>query len=76
MADTPVSTIVKLSKPRCAMCHKKLGLVNFTCKCGGLYCTQHRGDVDHQCTYDYKAEQQKSLSTLMEKVVAKKVEVL
>lgn len=71
-----MSDTTKEMKPRCLVCKKKLGLTGFPCRCGGLYCATHRGDVDHACKYDYKSDQQKALSTLMEKVVAKKVEVL
>ena len=41
-------------KKRCLICNKKLGLVGgFTCKCGGLFCGLHRGENDHNCTFDF-----------------------
>ena len=60
----------------CVCCSKKLPLTAYPCRCGGLYCATHRPDAEHKCTYDYKAEFQKTLSTTMEKVVAKKLEVV
>lgn len=41
-----------------------------------MYCGAHRGDVDHACTFDYKAEAAKVLSTTLTKVVAAKIEVI
>jgi len=64
------------TKRRCVCCRKKLDLTAFPCRCGGYYCPTHRADIDHKCTYDYKKEFVQSLSTSMEKIVAKKVEVI
>ncbi|KAI6183155.1 Zinc finger domain containing protein [Aphelenchoides bicaudatus] len=45
------------NKPnRCAVCRRKTGLLGFTCRCGGLYCSEHRYDNAHDCQFDYKAE--------------------
>lgn len=63
-------------KPRCQCCKKKLTLTALACRCGGLYCSIHRADVNHNCTFDYKAEFQKSLSTSMMKITGKKIEVV
>jgi len=60
----------------CAACQKKLTLSDFSCRCGGLYCSVHRPDYEHKCAYDYRAENFKALSTNMKVVVAKKVEVI
>jgi hypothetical protein len=53
-----------------------MGLVQFSCRCGGTFCMAHRSDVDHKCVFDYKAEGAKYLSTLLEKVVSQKVDHL
>jgi predicted nucleic acid binding AN1-type Zn finger protein len=63
-------------KPKCAFCQKKLGLVNFSCRCGGLFCSVHRLDSDHKCSFDFRKENQSLLSTTLEKVVGRKVDVL
>jgi len=68
--DNQVSTI----KPRCWACSKKIGLIQFPCKCGGIYCSVHRADSTHNCSYDYKIEQKNHLSTNMVKLMTKKVE--
>jgi len=63
-------------KNRCTCCNTKLPLTAFPCRCGGIYCNLHRPDVEHNCTYDYRAENTKLLSTNLVKVVGLKVEVL
>jgi len=64
------------SSKKCISCNKKLSLTAFPCRCGGMYCNQHRPDAEHKCTYDYKAEYRNRLSTTMEKVIGKKVDII
>ena len=61
----------------CKKCNKKVGLTGFTCRCGGLYCGNHRYAEEHSCNYDYikfgKQElttklDNKGLSTKIEKI--------
>lgn len=39
---------------RCHVCRKKVGLLGFRCRCGDIYCGQHRHPESHACTIDYK----------------------
>ncbi|KAH9360916.1 hypothetical protein HPB48_003585 [Haemaphysalis longicornis] len=41
-------------KNRCRVCRKKVGLIGFQCRCGGLFCSLHRYSDEHDCTFDYK----------------------
>eukprot|EP00004_Rigifila_ramosa_P011735 TRINITY_DN2506_c0_g1_i2.p1 TRINITY_DN2506_c0_g1~~TRINITY_DN2506_c0_g1_i2.p1 ORF type:complete len:141 (-),score=25.44 TRINITY_DN2506_c0_g1_i2:133-555(-) len=41
---------------RCFVCKKKIGLTGFTCRCGGMYCGNHRASDKHECTFDYKTQ--------------------
>ena len=41
-------------KRRCHACKKKVGLTALTCRCGGIFCGQHRYSDKHDCTFDYK----------------------
>jgi hypothetical protein len=43
-------------KNRCAYdsCKRKVGLTGFDCRCGGLYCWEHRYSDKHNCEFDYK----------------------
>lgn len=40
---------------RCESCKKKIGLLGFSCRCGGNYCGMHRYPEKHCCTFDFKA---------------------
>ncbi|KAL2330839.1 hypothetical protein Fmac_018420 [Flemingia macrophylla] len=40
---------------RCSGCRRKVGLTGFRCRCGHLFCAEHRYSDRHDCTYDYKA---------------------
>jgi len=69
----------KSAPKRCEMegCKRKLDLVNFACRCGHCYCTNHRYSEDHACTYDYRQEQKQILLKLMSTpIVGVKVEVI
>jgi predicted nucleic acid binding AN1-type Zn finger protein len=46
---------------RCAKCNKKLGIIEYTCKCGNKYCISHLHAEEHECSYDYKKEAQNIL---------------
>lgn len=38
-----------------AGCRRKLGLMGFRCRCGDMFCSEHRYSDRHDCSYDYKA---------------------
>lgn len=40
---------------RCHGCNKKVGLIGFRCRCGDMFCSEHRYSDRHDCSYDYKA---------------------
>ncbi|XP_043691993.1 zinc finger A20 and AN1 domain-containing stress-associated protein 5-like [Telopea speciosissima] len=40
---------------RCSGCRRKVGLTGFRCRCGDLFCSDHRYSDRHVCSYDYKA---------------------
>ena len=46
---------------RCEHCRKKLGISEYKCKCGKLFCITHLHAEEHNCTYDYKTEGQAQL---------------
>lgn len=41
---------------KCNHCKKKLGLMEYKCKCGQLFCISHLAYEAHTCSYDYKSE--------------------
>lgn len=40
---------------RCSGCKRKVGLTGFRCRCGELFCWEHRYSDRHDCSYDYKS---------------------
>ncbi|GMH11493.1 hypothetical protein Nepgr_013334 [Nepenthes gracilis] len=40
---------------QCWGCGKRVGLTGFRCRCGELFCWEHRYSDRHDCSYDYKA---------------------
>ena len=36
-------------KIKCTFCNKKIGLINFHCKCQGIFCSLHRYTHSHNC---------------------------
>jgi len=42
------------TKERCAICNKKINLLNFSCKCNKKFCLNHQIPEKHNCIFDYK----------------------
>ena len=66
----------KKKKNICAMegCQRKIkDVVKIPCKCGGLYCSNHKFFTEHNCKYDYQGNYRKQLEGDLEKVEAGKV---
>lgn len=40
---------------RCSGCRRRVGLTGFRCRCGDLFCAEHRYSDRHDCSFDYKA---------------------
>ncbi|KAL9274452.1 Zinc finger A20 and AN1 domain-containing stress-associated protein 5-like protein [Drosera capensis] len=40
---------------RCSGCRKRVGLTGFRCRCGEMFCWEHRYSDRHDCSFDYKA---------------------
>ena len=47
---------IKPKPARCHECQKKVGLIEYKCKCGMLFCISHLQAEKHKCIYDYKTE--------------------
>ncbi|GFR50801.1 hypothetical protein Agub_g13066 [Astrephomene gubernaculifera] len=68
-ADVPPKTAT-----RCLECRKKVGLTGFKCKCGNIFCGQHRYAESHNCPFDYKGMHKEKLSSANPVVQASKVQ--
>jgi AN1-like Zinc finger len=47
---------------RCFRCRKRVGLTGFSCRCGDLFCGDHRYSDKHDCSFDYKAAGREAIS--------------
>ncbi|KAL2511607.1 Zinc finger A20 and AN1 domain-containing stress-associated protein 5 [Abeliophyllum distichum] len=54
-SDLTEGVVVKSQVNRCSGCRRKVGLTGFRCRCGELFCSEHRYSDRHDCSYDYKA---------------------
>lgn len=61
LASTSLSSSVSTTsetkkKNRCHFesCKRKVGLTGFDCRCGGIFCWEHRYTDKHNCEFDYK----------------------
>lgn len=72
----PVTVIAPPAKKanRCHQCNKRVGLTGFACRCGGLYCSEHRYDNAHGCTFDYKTMEREELRKNNPVVVSDKIQ--
>ena len=63
------------SKKKCGHCKKKLGIVNYECKCTNKhkFCSKCRLPESHNCEYDFKADSKILLEKQLVKVVCQKV---
>ncbi|ESW05822.1 hypothetical protein PHAVU_011G212300 [Phaseolus vulgaris] len=53
-ADRTVASEPKRAVNRCSGCRRRVGLTGFRCRCGDLFCAEHRYTDRHDCSYDYK----------------------
>jgi len=67
---------VKETLSRCKLCERRLGPMQFPCKCGGCFCARHRVPEDHACTFDHRTLGVKRLADSNPLVVAEKVRKL
>ncbi|EME31537.1 AN1-type zinc finger protein 5 [Galdieria sulphuraria] len=60
-------------KNRCQWCNKKVGLTGFSCRCGYVFCSEHRYSDKHNCNFDFKSQNKEILSKANPQVVASKI---
>ena len=77
--DISGNTEPSKKKNRCQFdcCKRKLGIIPFDCRCGKVFCGEHRLSENHNCAFDYRALQKKELlKTMSTPVISLKVEVI
>ncbi|KAM7512316.1 hypothetical protein LguiB_011191 [Lonicera macranthoides] len=55
VTEEEMLTVAKKEVNRCSGCRRKVGLTGFRCRCGDMFCSEHRYSDRHDCSYDYKA---------------------
>ncbi|PWA93084.1 Zinc finger, AN1-type [Artemisia annua] len=50
----PENDLKRREVNRCSGCRRKVGLMGFRCRCGEMFCSDHRYSDRHDCSYDYK----------------------
>lgn len=53
-----------LRKKRCTAhgCRKRVGMMGFKCRCGGVFCETHRYPETHSCEFDHKASERRKIA--------------
>lgn len=74
LACSPSEPSPQKNPGRCFSCKKKVGLTGFKCKCGMVFCGQHRYAEAHSCTFDYKSMERQKLAENNPVVQASKVQ--
>nr|XP_017252170.1 PREDICTED: zinc finger A20 and AN1 domain-containing stress-associated protein 4-like [Daucus carota subsp. sativus] len=52
---------VNVGPNRCCSCRKRVGLTGFSCRCGNLYCADHRYPEKHECSFDYRSAEKDAI---------------
>ncbi|MCP9260273.1 hypothetical protein DINM_003642 [Dirofilaria immitis] len=79
-AGTDLTTLNSEAHPipkkanRCHVCKKRVGLTGFVCRCGGLYCGEHRYDTAHGCSFDYKTMEREEIRKNNPVIVSEKIQ--
>lgn len=60
-------------KLRCPNCQKIMGILQYSCACGGHFCSKCRYSNEHQCPIDYKAIGRTLLAKTNPQVIADRV---
>ena len=58
---------------RCTSCKRKMGVIEYTCKCDGVFCQKCRHPETHCCQFDFKTHGKISLEKKLEKIVHEKI---
>jgi len=62
------------NKSKCWKCPRKVGITGIECRCGYIFCGEHRYASEHDCAYDFKKAHQKKLTKDNVKITGKKLE--
>ncbi|KAI3976171.1 hypothetical protein MKX01_022093 [Papaver californicum] len=73
-ARSDTTTTAKMKEVnRCSGCRRKVGLTGFRCRCGDMFCSEHRYSDRHDCSFDYKAAGRETIARQNPVVKAAKI---
>ncbi|RWS31699.1 AN1-type zinc finger protein 6-like protein, partial [Leptotrombidium deliense] len=75
-SETPKTDEKQKKKTRCTHCKVKVGVIGFPCRCGGVFCANHRYANEHKCNFDYKELGAEEIRKSNPKVVGEKIKKL
>merc|ERR1712137_736483 len=52
--NTTDNNIIQTDFSHCWKCNKKTGLFGFMCRCGYSFCSSHRYNDKHDCTFNFR----------------------
>ncbi|CAI0412631.1 unnamed protein product [Linum tenue] len=59
---------------RCNTCNKRVGLTGFKCRCGHVFCANHRYSDKHGCAFDYRTAAREAIAKANPLVKAEKLD--
>ncbi|XP_031494611.1 zinc finger A20 and AN1 domain-containing stress-associated protein 4-like [Nymphaea colorata] len=71
----PTSALRESGKShRCSSCKKRVGLIEFKCRCGSTFCASHRLPEKHACDFNYKGAGREAIAKANPVIRAPKLE--
>ncbi|XP_010273362.1 PREDICTED: zinc finger A20 and AN1 domain-containing stress-associated protein 5-like [Nelumbo nucifera] len=64
----------KASSNRCSGCSKRVGLLDFTCRCGSTFCSLHPYPEEHDCSFDFKTAGRLAIAEVNATIKANKLQ--
>lgn len=62
------------NKKRCWSCNRRVGVNGIQCRCGFIFCGQHRYPYEHECKFDHKGLQKQQIRAHNPHILKKKLD--
>uniref|UniRef100_A0A0E0LV80 AN1-type domain-containing protein n=1 Tax=Oryza punctata TaxID=4537 RepID=A0A0E0LV80_ORYPU len=72
-AESSSSSAPPAKPNKCMACRKKVGLLGFECRCGGVFCSLHRYADKHGCSFDFRKSDRKKIAKENPLIIAAKI---
>ena len=64
----------RTKRSKCDMCQRKVEFMLMSCRCGSVFCMEHRLPEAHSCKYDFKTQGKEMIKAANPLVAAPKVD--